>query len=53
MAKECQEGKHLGRIIGDAVIPELDHPIHKSQLREQPQRVICQKLRIPVCLEHK
>lgn len=25
MAKECQEGKHLGRIIWDAVIPDLDH----------------------------
>lgn len=27
MAKECLEGKHLGRIIWDAVIPDLDHLI--------------------------
>jgi hypothetical protein len=25
MAKECQEGKHLERIIGDAVILDLEH----------------------------
>lgn len=53
MAKECQERKHLGRIIWDAVIPDLDHPIHQSQVREQPQRVICQKFRIPGYLEHR
>jgi len=30
MAKECQERKHLGRIIWDAVIPDLDHLIQEK-----------------------
>lgn len=30
MTKECQEGKHLGRIKWDAVIPDLHHLIQQE-----------------------
>lgn len=33
MAEECQEGKHLGRIIWDAVIPDPDHLIPQEPSR--------------------
>lgn len=43
MAKECQEGKHLGRIIWDAVIPDLDHLIQKEPSKRTAHRGLCAK----------
>lgn len=51
MAKECQEGKHLGRIIWDAVIPDLVHLIHLEPSKRTATEGHVPKFRIPECLE--